>query len=320
MPRDQTKGVSGGSGVAQRAAREVIVALVHPTKTVGQAALASVKRLRGRAAKSRTSTLDDHVYNDARVLSVATRMELHAWADGGTVKKIMKAVTKAKMYEALVAAHARRAANKKRRGPFMSLAAYAALAEEGFLKIDEKKTARAAHLEATPEKDDERAAKRARHKATDYGAKPLRDQSAKHRDKMMKHELEEKLRKAEKQRKQQQIERREAGKPFDRARLKCTRKAAVNPYPVHQQLPGRTRYYAKVFLRTKSGSLKKNRKGKLMTRCLTNNEPKSPANPDGGGVTRYFPSEAAAYAAVAEHEAEENAAIAADLAKKAAKE
>jgi len=49
-----------------KTAREVIVALVHPTKTVGQAALASAKRLRGRAAKSRTSTLDDHVYNDAR--------------------------------------------------------------------------------------------------------------------------------------------------------------------------------------------------------------------------------------------------------------
>ena len=56
----------------------------------------------------------------------------------------------------------------------------------------------------------------------------------------------------------------------------------------------------------------------MVHRFLKNEAPKSPKNPDGGGVTRYFPSEAAAYAAVKVHEAEEDAAIAEHLAKKAA--
>lgn len=319
MPRYHRKGVNNSSGMALKAAHEVLYVLQSARKTVGRAALAAVKRLRGRAAKSTSSTLDDHVYNDARVLSIATRMELRGWADGGTVKKIMKAVTKAKMYEALVGAHARRTANKKHKGRLLSLAAYAELAEKGFLKIDGKRKTLKEHLEATPEKDDERAAARARGKATENGAKPKTPQSAEYQDNKLKDGLQTKVNESQKKLQQAALKRRKEGKSFSCTRLKCYRKAVVKEVEQRKRVPGRTRYETIVWLRTKSGSLKKNKKGDLVTRRLKNEAPKTDANPDGGGETGYFPSAAAAYAAVKVHEDAEDADIAAHLAKKAAK-
>ena len=315
------KGTRGGSGNAQRAAREVMVALRCTKTTVAKASIASVKKFRDRAVKSRTSRLRELVSEDACAVEVAVRMECHAWAKGGTISKMLKAVSAARLHEAIVGAHARRTGKKKKGRGHLSLEPYAALVEQGFIEADAKRKTLKEHLEATPEKDDERAAVRERAEATKKrGGKPLTPQSAKHRDEVLAERLATKLREADKKRKLEQIKRREEGKPFSRNKLKCYRKAEVNEVTSKKQVPGRTRYYAKVYLRKKNGSMKKDKKtGRPKLRFLTNKAPVSPANPDGGGETGYFPSKEAAYAAVKVHEDAEDADIAAHLAKKAAK-
>ena len=317
-PRDR-KGTRGGSGKAQRAAQEVLVALRHPRKTVARASIASVKKLRDRAAKSRSSTLRELVSEDARAIEVAVRMECYAWAKGGTISKMLKSVSAARLHEAIVGAHARRTGKKNSSHAGMSLEAYAALAEQGLVEADAKRKKVKEHLEATPENDDERAATRERAEARKKrGGKPLTPQSAEHRDAALKKVLDDKLSAVAKKKKKASYERHKAGTSFGCWR-KNTREAEVRPSPIHVQLPGRTRYYARVYLLKKDGSLlKHSTSGNFKSRCLTNMAPKSVENPDGGGVTTYFPSAAAAYAAVKVHEDAEDADIAEHLAKKAA--
>ena len=318
-PRDR-KGTRGGSGKAQRAAQEVLVALRHPRKTVARASIASVKKLRDRAAKSRSSTLRELVSEDARAIEVAVRMECYAWAKGGTISKMLKSVSAARLHEAIVGAHARRTGKKNSSHAGMSLEAYAALAEQGLVEADAKRKKVKEHLEATPEKDDERAAARERAEAKKKrGGMPLTPQSASHAEKMLKKHLDDETkRNAAKKRKEKQAQQ-DLGNPSLPAGGKRIHKPSVLPCQSERQVAGRIRYYATLYPRTPSGKQKYSKSGSLRYDKLVNNEPKSAANPDGGQGLQYFPSPEAGWAAIAAFLAKEEADIAAFLAKKAKK-
>ena len=247
-------------------------------------------------------------------------MECYAWAKGGTISKMLKAVSAARLHEAIVCAHARRTGKKKHGPTGMSLEPYAALAEEGFMKIDAKRKTLKEHLEATPEKDDERAAARERAEAKKKrGGMPLTPQSASHAEKMLKKHLDDETkRNAAKKRKEKQAQQ-DLGNPSLPAGGKRIHKPSVLPCQSERQVAGRIRYYATLYPRTPSGKQKYSKSGSLRYDKLVNNEPKSAANPDGGQGLQYFPSPEAGWAAIAAFLAKEEADIAAFLAKKAKK-